>query len=155
MAVQPGLCRTLSETPKTGFLVTRYILYSRIGLNIATFPVITIVISITIPALLSIGMIKFKFDEDFADLLLPPQSRIFADRDWVEKHVPYEQRPIRLILKNDNVLSRESLIAVGRRNPFFFFERVLCRYIFNVSSLLICLSKFEKILFKLLRIERC
>ena len=64
-------------------------------------------------------MIKFKFDEDFADLLLPPQSRIFADRDWVEKHVPYEQRPIRLILKNDNVLSRESLIAVGRRNPFF------------------------------------
>lgn len=87
-------------------------IFYTIGLKIATFPLIPIVISITIPALLSIGMMKFEFDEDFADLLLPPQSRIFADRDWVEKHVPYEQRPIRLILKNDNVLSRESLIAL-------------------------------------------
>ena len=25
MAVQPGLCRTWSETPKTGFLTTRFI----------------------------------------------------------------------------------------------------------------------------------
>ena len=28
MAVQPGLCRTWSETPKTGFLITRLILES-------------------------------------------------------------------------------------------------------------------------------
>ena len=27
MAVQPGLCRTWSETPKTGFLTTRFIYY--------------------------------------------------------------------------------------------------------------------------------
>ena len=32
VAVQPGLCRTWSETPKTGFLITRlvsYYLYSK------------------------------------------------------------------------------------------------------------------------------
>ena len=86
--------------------------FFRIGLTIARFPIITIIISITIPALLSIGMLKFELDEDFADLLLPPTSRIFPERDWVEEHVPYEQRPVRLILKNDNVLSKESLIAV-------------------------------------------
>lgn len=87
-------------------------IYYTIGLTIARFPIITIIISITIPALLSIGMLKFELDEDFADLLLPPTSRIFPERDWVEEHVPYEQRPVRLILKNDNVLSKESLIAL-------------------------------------------
>ena len=28
MAVQPGLCRTWSDIPKTGFLTTRLILYT-------------------------------------------------------------------------------------------------------------------------------
>ena len=96
--------------------LSRVLINYRIGLKIASFPLITIIISIAIPAVLSIGMNYFKFDEDFADLLLPPQSRIFADRDWVEKHVPYEQRPIRLILKNENVLTRKSLLAV-RKQP--------------------------------------
>ncbi|KAL4218800.1 Patched domain-containing protein 3 [Mactra antiquata] len=84
----------------------------KIGLTIARNPYKTIVVSIIIPLLLSIGMIKFKFNEDFAELLLPPSSRIFEDRAWVEEHVPYEQRPIRLILKNDNVLTRDSLLAL-------------------------------------------
>ena len=85
----------------------------RVGFTIANQPVITIIVSLIIPGLLSVGMIEFKFDEDFAELLLPPTSRIFPERDWVEEHVPYEQRPIRLILKNENVLSRESMIGVS------------------------------------------
>ena len=36
MAVQPGLCRTLSETPKTGFLTTRLIL--KLPLNVFAKP---------------------------------------------------------------------------------------------------------------------
>lgn len=85
---------------------------SRVGLTIASYPIITIVISIIVPLLLSIGMYKYKFNEDFAELLLPPSSRIFEDRAWVQEHVPYEQRVVRLILKNENVLTRESLLGV-------------------------------------------
>ena len=94
--------------------------YYRIGLAISRNPIKTIAISIVIPLLLSIGMIKYKFNEDFAELLLPPTSRIFADRAWVQQHVPYEQRPIRLILKNSNVLTQESMLAVNIWNYFFF-----------------------------------
>ena len=36
MAVQPGLCRTWSETPKTGFLTTRLV-YFRISVSGSTF----------------------------------------------------------------------------------------------------------------------
>ena len=35
MAVQPGLCRTWSETPKTGFLTLRLICYSRFSHKLA------------------------------------------------------------------------------------------------------------------------
>ncbi|XP_060594980.1 NPC intracellular cholesterol transporter 1-like isoform X2 [Ruditapes philippinarum] len=87
-------------------------IFYKIGLTIARNPLKTIVISIIVPILLSIGMIKFKFNEDFAELLLPPSSRIFADRAWVQDHVPYEQRPIRLILKNSNVLTKKSMLAL-------------------------------------------
>ena len=31
VAVQPGLCQTLSETPKTGFLTTRLIFFGRVA----------------------------------------------------------------------------------------------------------------------------
>ena len=37
MAVQPGLCWTRSETPKTGFLTTRLISYFHGGLGMKTF----------------------------------------------------------------------------------------------------------------------
>ena len=95
------------------FVIVSLFIFFRIGLTIARYPAITIITSIIIPGLLTIGMIKFEVDEDFADLLLPPTSRIFPERDWVEKHVPYEQRPIRLILKNENVMSKESIMAVS------------------------------------------
>ena len=87
--------------------------FNRFGFTIAKFPFITITFSILVPGLLCIGMKEFYFDEDFADLLLPPTSRIFPERDWVEEHVPFEQRPIRLILKNENVLSKESILGVS------------------------------------------
>lgn len=88
---------------------------------IARHPVLTIGISIIIPSLLSMGMIKFKFNEDFAELLLPPSSRIFEDRAWVQEHVPYEQRPIRLILKNENVLTKDSMLGVKVLSNFHMF----------------------------------
>ncbi|XP_052790875.1 patched domain-containing protein 3-like isoform X1 [Mya arenaria] len=87
-------------------------IFFRVGMTIATHPVQTIILSIIPPLLLSIGIMKFKFNEDFAELLLPPSSRIFDDRAWVREHVPFEQRPIRLILKNENVLSKESILAL-------------------------------------------
>ena len=37
VAVQPGLCRTWSETPKTGFLTSWFILMFACGRNIVTF----------------------------------------------------------------------------------------------------------------------
>lgn len=88
------------------------IFFFRVGLTIANYPIYTIVLSIIVPSLLSIGIYKYKFNEDFAELLLPPSSRIFEDRAWVREHVPLEQRVIRLILKNDNVLTKESMLGV-------------------------------------------
>lgn len=107
-APKPGIVSRVRNAMVHGLETIFY----KIGLTIAKNPVKTIVISIIIPLLLSIGMIKFKFNEDFAELLLPPTSRIFEDRAWVEEHVPYEQRPIRLILKNENVLTKESLLGL-------------------------------------------
>ena len=36
MVVQPGLCRTWSETPKTGFLTTRLILFTEENLELVS-----------------------------------------------------------------------------------------------------------------------
>ena len=91
--------------------------FFRIGLTIANYPKLTIVISIIIPLVFSIGMYRYKFNEDFAELLLPPSSRIFEDRAWVKANVPYEQRVIRIILKNDNVLTKESMLGVSTEWP--------------------------------------
>ncbi|KAH3797092.1 hypothetical protein DPMN_150667 [Dreissena polymorpha] len=87
-------------------------IFYRVGKVIAHHPVLTIILAVIPPLLLSIGIIKFQFNTDFAELLLPPSSRIFEDRAWVRSHVTYEQRVIRLILKNDNVLSKESLVGL-------------------------------------------
>lgn len=106
--VRPHFFARLRNSMITGLETIFY----RFGITIAKNPYKTIAACLIIPSLLTIGMVKFKVNEDFADLLLPPSSRIFEDRNWVEQHVSYEQRPIRMNLQNNNVLSKESLIAL-------------------------------------------
>ncbi|WAR31827.1 PTC1-like protein [Mya arenaria] len=102
-------------------------IFFRVGMTIATHPVQTIILSIIPPLLLSIGIMKFKFNEDFAELLLPPSSRIFDDRAWVREHVPFEQRPIRLILKNENLYDFHTKIEGLQVHGNYTFETMCVR----------------------------
>ena len=59
MVVQPGLCGTWSETPKTGFLTTRLILFPNFNLKFEYSRK-----SVDEPACLTLCLTKFKTSSD-------------------------------------------------------------------------------------------
>ncbi|KAL3872329.1 hypothetical protein ACJMK2_040260 [Sinanodonta woodiana] len=86
-------------------------LYS-IGLLIAKHPIKTAVIVPILCTLCAVGFIRYRLDEDFANLLLPPTSRIHREKHWIENNIPISFRPVRMIFKTNDVLNQEFLLKL-------------------------------------------
>lgn len=46
-------------------------------------------------------------------LLIPLSSRIHTDQQWVADNIPFELRFVQMIPVNDNIMTKDSLLAVS------------------------------------------
>ena len=63
---------------------------------------------------------------NIADLLVPPDSRIHTDSAWVEENIPYKTRIAQFIIADDNVLTKDTLLAVSKSASWKNFLSGIC-----------------------------
>lgn len=90
-----------------------FICTCRLGEKVATYPIWTIIICISVCGLFGIGMKDFKQTTEDAELWVPDFSRIQPERKWVLDKFPPITRYASLIITENNVLSDRSFNAVS------------------------------------------
>jgi len=79
------------------------------GCKVAKYPLIFISITLMIPALSCIGLLKFKTENNPYKLWIPQNSDYLRNHEWLWEHFPDDIRFNSVIITADNVLTPETM----------------------------------------------
>lgn len=113
------------------YLFFYFCIHFRIGLNIATRPLVWLIISLCLNLICGLGLLLWKEEIDEVELYMPIGSVFRKDAEWVKEYFRDDLRHESVIVTAPNVLDPEVLRSVHRRS---WIIRVSAKVLFHINA---------------------